>query len=105
MAAAGCLEPIQGSNSSLQRVWLAAHDSAQEGVSRWRGSLQVWRDWYSDQLVSHLPWDTGRPYDGGVKYNCMVVMASVEQTAGQSAATSRPVIIDECGINFCTVCR
>ena len=67
---------------------------------------QVWREWYSDQLVTHLPWDIGRPYPGGYKYNCMVVMASVEQADGQTTVTSSPVIIDEqCGINFCTVCR
>ena len=107
MAASQCLYPIKDTSAAWTRVWLAAHDSAVEGVRRpWSPGLQVWRDWYSGAPVTHQPWDTGRPYTGGVAYNCMVVRVTVEPTADRIAAATDIVIIDEeCSIDFCLVCR
>ena len=32
-----------------------------------------YHDFHFSQLVEYLPWAPDRPYDGGVKYNCMLV--------------------------------
>ena len=109
MSASQCLYPIKDTSSAWIRVWLAAHDSAVEGVRPHpieTANLQVWRDWYTGVPVTHQPWDTGRPYAGGVAYNCMVVRVTVEPTANHIAASTDIVIIDEeCSIDFCLVCR
>ena len=63
------------------KAYIANDDSEVEGV---------WEDWYTDQVysvrvtivwycailhqpVEYLPWAPDRPYDGGTKYNCMLL--------------------------------
>ena len=51
-----CQSPVKGKNNTVMiESWLASDDKEEEGV---------WRDWYTDDLVEHMPWGPNRPYVG-----------------------------------------
>ena len=63
MEASPCwYKPPNKDRSMITRVWLAGHDTEEEGV---------WRNYYTGELVSYQPWMENRPYQGGHLYNCI----------------------------------
>ena len=110
------------------KAYIANDDSEVEGV---------WEDWYTDQVysvrvtivwycailhqpVEYLPWAPDRPYDGGTKYNCMLLKVNfksvfisshmlqvTQKDSGTTLATmTNPNIVDEkCDRGRCSICE
>ena len=65
-----------------------------------------WKTYKSNKEVFYLPWDTGRPYSGGDKYNCMRLKINVGDTFGEITTPSAVVTDEECEHDlFCTLCE
>ena len=78
MKAVNCVDTAEGSTKI--KVWAGGQDEIKEGI---------WETWKQRQLVEvtflisinqklisilqHLPWADSRPYDNGVRYNCLVI--------------------------------
>ena len=62
---------------------------------------------YTDDPIEYAPWGDARPYDGGFRYNCMMIELTLEDPGNHSRAiaTGRTINDEECGVGFCTLCE
>ena len=92
-----CWSRIRQEDNSLElSTWLAADDFQQEGV---------WTNWYSREVVSHLPWAKNRPYNVRT-YNCMRLQLKIVDT-GDTFGNIQDALLgdEECEKDaFCPVC-
>ena len=97
MKVTDCLKKVKGKEAWEMRVTVANDDRDEEGI---------FYNWYTDEPVEYLPWGDARPYDGGFRYNCMMIQLYLEDSGTPWATTSDVTINDEeCGVGFCTQCQ
>ena len=99
MEAQQCLSRMKrADNSSELSTWLGNSDKEEEGV---------WRNWFTMEKVMHNPWLQGRPYAGGVSYNCMRLQLEVVDTGSTYGRINSATLTDEECENgdFCPICE
>ena len=78
-------------------TWLGNNDAQKEGY---------WKTYFSNKDVLHLPWEVGRPYSGGVKYNCMRLKIKAANTGGRKEMMNAVVTDEECEHqDYCPLCQ
>ena len=99
MQATQCQDRVDIKERTLEMsAWLGNDDNDQEGI---------WTNWYTKNMVSHFPWADGRPYAGGVRYNCMGLDVQIRNTGDTFGEVEGAVIGDEECENaaFCPICE
>ena len=99
MEAKQCLSKMKRDDNSLEiSTWLGNTDHHKEGV---------WTNWYTKEVVTHHPWADGRPYAGGIMYNCMGLKIEMIDDGDTFGDITSAVITDEECENgaFCPICE
>ena len=78
-------------------VWIGNSDEEEEGI---------WKGIYEGDLVTYTPWKEGRPYPGGIAYNCMRTEVESKRAANRYGEINvAEVMDDDCNVGKCLVCE